>query len=398
MKKFGLKSLIPVGISLLTFAGFVGSISGSLAWWAYSTRVSASYQGTSVTTSEQLQIGFKLDVTKFDTAAKVKALTDLGLVEDTPEGETNYRYVFAKAGGGLSALEIKTYLEQEGTYAIDELVPVTSRTYATGQEFTLYESLIAGNEKNTEIALESKYVHIPFVFRILKLNAVNNNDSYAGGRLIYLSKVIADADSDNPNSTIANGLRIHFDNGTDSFILNPSDTSTNDTGKTNVCGLLSIGGVKGYYDVDSTGTEILYGDYTGSKPATSVQAVAPTSMSDVNGTGADSATLADMSKTTTFLAAHRQGATIYPSLEDVNTEGGFKKGTQEYKTMHAIAPDSSTAVLSGGQPLCETAESGNHLAELDAVIWLEGWDHSVIDTQASHKFNLGLQFQIDLVS
>ena len=60
MGKFKLSKMVPVGLGLLTFAGIVGSISGSLAWWAYSTRVSASYQGTSVTTSEQLQIGLKL--------------------------------------------------------------------------------------------------------------------------------------------------------------------------------------------------------------------------------------------------------------------------------------------------------------------------------------------------
>ena len=67
-KKFGLKKMIPVGISLLTFATFVGSISGSLAWWAYSTRAAVSYQGTSVSTSEQLQIGLKLLKAKFDEA------------------------------------------------------------------------------------------------------------------------------------------------------------------------------------------------------------------------------------------------------------------------------------------------------------------------------------------
>ena len=49
--------------------------------------------------------------------------------------------------------------------------------------------------------------------------------------------------------------------------------------------------------------------------------------------------------------------------------------------------------------LCTTADSaGKYLAELDTIIWLEGWDHVVIDKALSHKFNLGLQFQIDLVS
>lgn len=398
MGKFKLSKLVPVGLSLLTFAGLVGSISGSLAWWAYSTRVSASYQGTSVNTSEQLQIGLKLDVTKFDTAEKVKALTDLGLVEDTPDGETEYRYMFAEAGGGLPAPVIKTYLETEGVYAVDELTPVTTRVYTTGNELTLYESLIAGHSINTQIAQTKKYVHLPFLFRIVKLNPVSIDDQYAGGRKIYLSKILAEADSENASSTISNALRVYFDNGNaaERFILNPSDASGNLTGKTNVCGLLSIGGSAGLYDVDGDGKEVLYGDYTGGEPATSTQDTEPTTLDDVNGVGADAATLADLNNFTTFLAAHKEGSTIYTSLADV--EGGFTKGTQEYKTMTAIAPDSSQAILSGGQVLCETANSGNYLAELDATVWLEGWDHAVIDQQNSHKFNLGLQFQIDLVS
>ena len=79
MGKLKLKSFIPVGVGLLTFATLVGSISGSLAWWAYSTRVSVSYQGTSVNTSEQLQIGLKLDANVFGT----DEIEDLGLKEDT---------------------------------------------------------------------------------------------------------------------------------------------------------------------------------------------------------------------------------------------------------------------------------------------------------------------------
>ena len=93
-KKFGLKKMIPVGIGLLTFAGFVGSISGSLAWWAYSTRVSAAYQGTSVTTTEQLQIGLKIskaDAAKAD--AIVTALIPFGVTEDTHIADEDYRYV-----------------------------------------------------------------------------------------------------------------------------------------------------------------------------------------------------------------------------------------------------------------------------------------------------------------
>ena len=393
MKKIGLKA-IPVAIGLLTVATFAGSISGSLAWWAYSTRVTVSYQGTSVSTSEQLQIGIKLDATRFNDS-KVEQLTDLGLEEDDTLRTASYRYVFAKAGGGLPADTISTYLTAEGVYSHDELAPVTSRTYTTGDELTLYESLIAGHAKNTDVALTSKYVYVPFVFRILKLNAVSVEDKYADGRDIYLSKILAEAGSSNPDSDIADGIRVYFDNGTGSnrFILDVGDKTENDTSSVDVCGFLDLS-KSGQYDIDENKKEILYGDYTGTLTDSFVPEETATTLSNINNVDVEGLDLTDIVHNhTTFLSTHGKGNTCY------NSYAGITKGKAQYKTMHSIKPDDTKAQLEGGLPLCTTAsESGNYLAELDTTIWLEGWDHAVVDSKISHKFNLGLQFQIDLVS
>ena len=40
--------LVTAAMGLLSFAAFVGSISGSIAWWAYSTRAGVSFTGTAV--------------------------------------------------------------------------------------------------------------------------------------------------------------------------------------------------------------------------------------------------------------------------------------------------------------------------------------------------------------
>ena len=95
---------------------------------------------------------------------------------------------------------------------------------------------------------------------------------------------------------------------------------------------------------------------------------------------------------TTFLAAHGTGKTYYEDYD------GITLGTAQYKSINQIKPDDSQAILSGGQVLCQTASSGNYLAELETTIWLEGWDHNVIDSEISHQFSLGLQFIIDLVN
>ena len=64
----------------------------------------------------------------------------------------------------------------------------------------------------------------------------------------------------------------------------------------------------------------------------------------------------------------------------------------------AISPsDDGSGALTGGQPVCVTASTEDHIARVDFTIYLEGWDHAVIDTEISHGFNLGLQFQINRV-
>ena len=394
-KKFGLKKMIPVGISLLTFATFVGSISGSLAWWAYSTRAAVSYQGTSVSTSEQLQIGLKLLKAKFDED-EINELKTLGLTEDTSLTNETYRYMFARAGGGMSSEIIKKYLEFEGTYAIDELSPVTSRTYQEGQEFHLYENVMNGTPVNTAYAFTDKYVYLPFTFRILKLNASASEDAYAEGRKIYLSKAIAEASDSTSGVQIQNGLRVFFDNGTSSgrFILNPADTTTTDASSmyTNVAGLLDLDD-DGVYDASSH-KEIVYGDYTGDATDTYAQTTAPTKLANINEIeGLSESDLEDDSNSSTFLAKHGNGNTCY------NTFGGLELGKAYYKTLASIKPNDNHAILTGGRVLTTTAaSSGNYIAELGATIWLEGWDHAIVDKAISHKFNLGLQFQIDLVN
>ncbi len=385
--------LLPVGIGLVTLAAFVGSISGSMAWWAYSTRVSVSYQGTSVTTSAQLQIGLK--TTDFDSD-QMAALTGVGLTIDNnltkvEDGKT-IRYYFAEPGGGLPANAISTYLAQEGTYATTELCPVTSRTYVTGaNNFNLYNTLVAGSRVNENDAETFKYVSIPFVFRIIKPTSGSTKE-YVGGQNLWLSDVDVAASSTNVDSQVYKGIRVYFSSSStaNKFILNPSDTGNID-GVTTVAGCLDLNRDE-LYDFDDEHQEIIYGDYTGSGTNTFTQNPSSDSgLENINGVVFDGV-IAKSTEHSTFYAKHGRGNTCY---EDYT---GLTLGTAQYKTLKTIAPNDVNGRLSGGTPVCVTAEDTNALAELDAVIWLEGWDHTVIDEELSHGFNLGLQFQINLVS
>lgn len=406
MGKLKLKSFIPVGVGLLTFATLVGSISGSLAWWAYSTRVSVSYQGTSVSTSEQLQIGLRLDTTIFGA----DEIEELGLTADPSVSTPEYTYAFANAGGGLSADLIAKYIEIEGKYATDELVPVTSNSYVENQDLVLYENLLSGHPTNTEHALTEKYVFVPFIFRILRLNAVGEEDKYLANKEIYVSNVIADAMLPGSSSElIQNALRIHFNDGSQKFILHSGDHSyrkdMSEAQKaaaianmyTPVAGLLDLNS-DGYFDA-AGGKEILYGDCSVTTENTFVQSGTPTKLSDINSVYNDvtdpddkDAILSDLTNASTFISRHPSGVTCYEDYDGINI------GRAYYKTLDMVAPDESHGALTDGIAVCTTSNDAKAIAELDTTIWLEGWDHQIIDQslEPDYKFNLVLQFQIDL--
>ena len=70
----------------------------------------------------------------------------------------------------------------------------------------------------------------------------------------------------------------------------------------------------------------------------------------------------------------------------------------DYETLNSIKPiDDGTGVLSGGKQICTTANTVSALGEATLTIYIEGWDHHVVNEEISHKFNLGLTFQINRV-
>ena len=57
MKKLNTAKTLFGFLGLATFASLVGTVSGTLAWYSYTTRVTVSYSGTSIENTVQLQIG-----------------------------------------------------------------------------------------------------------------------------------------------------------------------------------------------------------------------------------------------------------------------------------------------------------------------------------------------------
>ena len=383
MKKFRIP-LITIGFGAIVSIGFASTISGSLAWWAYSTRSSIGFHGTSVASSEQLQIGIKTSIN----------MSSFGMItyEDAPG------YYFCSAGTGLQANVISHYLKTQGQYAYDELIPITSGSYETGDTLALKSSLVAGVPYNNMTAEKSKYVHIPLAFRILKYDSSHELEP-AKGENIWLSEAVVEAFSVY-DGEVYKSIRMYTegyeavdDGGTKVLnpvkrLINPSSTEAT-MGKTAVAGILDLSG-SGFYDTYTKNEkeyEIIYGQTN----KTEEELIAletvhqdeeeSSDIDDFNGTGDDS-------EASTFVASHFMDTWRPVSLEDISPK------YQNYDTLTTVqAIDTNNGILTGGKPLCAT-DLTRGIADLNLTVWLEGWDHHVIDKENHHSFNLGLQFMI----
>lgn len=384
MKRFNKSTIGLLALAVGTLVSFGGALSSTLAWFAYSTTVDVQMQGTSINETEQLQVGLKTDLTFSDALINQFNLTQVVDGDDT--------YTFAAPGAGFDSSLINYYLTEKG-YASDTLTPVTSGKYENGDSLNLKVAPHAGHPQITDVAPNYNFALIPFAFRVVRVDSVGAS-IYAKNQAIWITnaRVVAD----NGFNNVHRAVRVHFSgckfDGQDvienKFIFNPS--AANDvTRYNNVAGLLNLDGDE-YYDVyDETygidGEEIVYGEYDGTLPS-KTHIEEDSEIIDMNNTGSTS-------KITTFTAKHRGGNDIYSSLE------GITPRKANFKTLSDIKPDvDETGSLINGEVVTITSNTEAAIANLDTCVYIEGWDHSVIDQEADHNFFLGLTFEINRIA
>ena len=363
-RKAGLLTTTLIAATMFTF---LGSIAGSISWFNYVTRATMSYSGTAVTVGEQLQIGIKTD----------KNLSSYGL---TTEVIDTVSYAWAQPGKGLDSDAINGYLELSG-YATNELKPVSSNEYHLGDTLSLTECLVAGHAQNNDAPSKDQYVQVPFVFRIIRTNEVEGSPNYyARNEKVWISDADAEPKVLLEDGEIYKSIRVHVD-GDSKFIFNPSATGA--ASSTAVGGLLDLNN-DGIYDVDGSSNEIVYGHVTNDSAARTYFA-SETDVVDVNGVG--------NTNPTTFVAKHGAGTYGYNNMSTLVPK------VADYQTIDSIKPmDDGSGYLTGGKQICTTANNVHALGEATLTIYIEGWDHHVINEEITHKFNLGLTFQINRIS
>lgn len=409
MGKWRLKAVI---LSATTFIAFAGTVTGTLAWYAYATRASLSLGGTSVFSTEQLQMGLKTDKTveledlsSYSLKETVDGNKYFSLKEDSDSSfteliETNSSYYwFTDPGTGLDAKDISDYLTKvsvTNSLYTNTLIPVTTREYKKGSSFQLYRSPSRGEDFRGDCE-EYAYSKISFAFRVVTPSGANVKNQ--GIWLVDAKESVS--------SSAGNALRLYFEgkrsvDAGDGFTMEDSKVLFNPNavkdGKTTVAGLLDLDN-DGYYDYDevdyasNTGREYIYGLGNDGQP----QSQPVTFTHDVEGRDSDindyyPSSISDEERIgNTFYAKHKMGNRGYERFNSLTLP------MQEYQGQESVYPNDKAGVLTGGSVLTSTSNDSLAVASLDMTLFLEGWDHSVIDKNIDYQFQLGLTFQINKV-
>lgn len=368
-----------ISLACLTSAALIGTAAGSLAWYAYSRIGIVSFKGTSIANTALLNVGIVDDGPEYKISAAT--ITQYGLIRESHDGHS---IVFTHATNGFDYRVIDEYLENAG-YAIDRLAPLTTqeRALSSTSDLTLYKSPEYGQTNINQAAGTLDYVRLPLAFRV--------GDSENEGAIdtkVWLTGANVQASEEN----IHEAVRVFVENSQRKFLMKPASTATT-TGSTNVGGLLDLDG-DGTYDYNSTSAdhnEYYYGQCTGTPTNASeqygiAQDVAP--LENVNG-------VTDTSAPSTFYAKHNYYSKIINNLNAITPK------VAEFETFGTVNPsfDAAGNFIAGdtGIPIAET-DGPTGVGYATFTIFIEGWDHSVIDKAAGYDFNLDLKFEINKVN
>lgn len=335
--------------AILTVATFTATISGTFAWFNYSTRAYVTYQGVSVGDFEKIEVGIRSKFMDEQVARLYKS------VETMEDGS----YIYW-ADRNLTPEMVNGVIKHDGS-ATNVLNPVTSGAY-TGGNFVLYDTpRYCKNNISPEFkAKKDQYCTIPFVFRVENLEP-GQEGTYVPAKSIYLSGAELKCDTE-----IDKSVRMFANNGSNQFLIHPGQKTD---GSTKVGGVLNINPdhFYDYFTDEETGEiyEFAYGEFENE-----------VEYKDEKNSGSPEVDPKDI---TSFLANHIEGS---HSLKD-----SCKPKEVLYKGMSNFRK--------GFTPITATTGDKNY-ANLDLTIYSEGWDLSVIDKEKGSQFNLDLKFEIVL--
>ncbi|MDT3388479.1 MAG: hypothetical protein LIR46_12070 [Bacteroidota bacterium] len=348
-----------------------GSTAGTLAWYVYSRTTRVNFVGTSVAKSALLNVGI-VDDNHYLTDEKVAEY------ELTREEYDGHSIVFTHKVDGIDYHVIQDYLFAGGQYAVSMLLPLTTqeRAISDANALALFESPTHGDTIIDTTADTHHYVKLPLAFRM-----DNGSGESVHDENIWLTDVKTQATGKN----IHQALRVFVENSQRKLLMKPADMGTA-IGKTAVGGPLDLDGDGTYYYDGGTHLEHYYGQFSGYKeyssdpygipketaPYDNVNDVTDLTESTFYSKHNEDAKILDYTKINPVFAEYYPFGYVKPQLD---SEGKYIEGTTGFK----IACTDST----------------DGVGYVTFTIYIEGWDHVVIDQASNYSFNLSMKFETD---
>ena len=227
--------------SIASIAGMslVGSIFGTVAWYQYSTRATASIMGSDASVSENLQITLG------------DGVTDANWKTDLTRNEI-YNYVKKASSDSEKALSVKAITNvgsSEKNYILgntDALGTFYSHPVYQYAEYSTW---------NTVNEAAGNYVTFPLSFKVL----ANDNASFPDeGLPLYLDDLRIVQDGTN-GKDISDAVRVHFSSETNKLLLSKKGETITTHGVLDLNGDNSNDKEMNKYDFDEDAKELVYG-------------------------------------------------------------------------------------------------------------------------------------------
>ena len=380
MKLLSKNKIIVSAIALCIGASVAGSVSGTIAWYQYSTRANVAFIGQSGGFSGNLQMRFAGENdTKWRTRITWQEMNQN--LADNGFATKPVPMTFGKLGKDESLAGKKAY-----TQPIPGVAAMTSWGQATEENYAQFTLQLRYNERDGiaegEPATDAK-------------NVAEN---------VYLTKLLIQEDSSNEElgkGDLSNAVRVHissFDgNQTKSKLISNLGRDMATKGKLDVDG--DGKDDKTYPDNDEFGfkedsqlVDIIYGDDDGDDDTDEVQT-------------SYNAKATDKNSGTHFTAEEIEAAEGNPS------DPAYGKTTNDWKVYpvdpalvysenNKLYDETDKQYLpSSSKSIGKTIESESDYLTVTVTIWVEGWQpldgDAIWDTNyINSKFNVGIQFAV----
>ncbi len=332
-------------LSLLATASMVGSVTGTVAWYQYSTRASVSFSGASAKCTESLSVRIYRAPVAEDLANGV-------------HGDEGYKTAWKS---NLRVADVQAYLNNVRTRENDAgLTPVTTGELA---EYQAAEAFYK-NPKPYYPSMESwgkatldDYVELPLQFRVEEVSGSTSTEREYLAKNVYLTDLTLESTADGAagKKDITDALRVSLDA--------TSDVTFSSHGKdVNVYSALDVNGdgeldqvnssTGNDYDFDGDRAEIVYGD--DGKVAKSTKSVKADFGNSWVIDGADTGIAFTGERSGTYFASAEKA---YEDVVVYTYDDG--NGTSFSFVAYSI----------GGSPVYEVVGAGAHTIAYDGSTW-----------------------------